>query len=207
MDIASSTFLGNLEENDMLRSVLLTVLLSFALSANAEDFDYNFFSAGYSRINFDDGNFDVDGDGFGVGGSFEVGESFFLFANYATAGLDFGVDLDQWDAGVGYHVPMSDAVDFYGTLSYEYAKVSASGFGSADDNGYGLGIGLRAQASDSIELNAGINYVDLGDSGDTTAFSAGGLFSLTDNIDIGLSGSWDDDVSTYTLSGRFYFGQ
>ena len=60
----------------MLRSVLLTALLAFSVSAGAQGFDYNYFSVGYQRLNLDDGFFDVDGDGFGLNGSFAVNEAF-----------------------------------------------------------------------------------------------------------------------------------
>lgn len=194
----------------MLRSVLLTVLLAFSVSAGAQDFDYTYFDVGYTRINLDDGSFDVDGDGFGASGSFEVGEQFFLFASYGLGSFDeagASVDLDTWNAGLGWHTPLADRLDFVADLSYEYVKLSASGFGSVDDDGFGLGAGLRYMASDAVEINGGINYVDMGDGGDDTSFHLGALYALTDKIDLGLGGEWGDDSSAYTLSGRFYFGQ
>ena len=59
-------------------------------------------------------------------------------------------------------------------------------------------------ASDKIELDAGVSYVDT-DSGNDTALSAGFLFNVTDNIAVGVGGSWDDDVSVWSLNGRIYF--
>jgi hypothetical protein len=66
---------------------------------------------------------------------------------------------------------------------------------------------VRFAASKKLELDAGIDYVDYGDAGDDTAFGLGGLYSFSDAFALGLGGSWGDDVSTYTVSGRFYFGQ
>jgi hypothetical protein len=203
-----SIFLGNSKENDMLRSVLITALLAFSASVSAQGFDYNYFSVGYERLNLDDGFIDVDGDGFGLSGSFELNESFFIFAGYGMGEFEeFGatVDIDTLNAGIGWHTSLSEKVDFVTGLSYEYVELSATGFGSADENGYGLGVGLRYQASDAIELNGGINYVDLGD-GDDTGFGVGMLYGVTENIDIGLSADWGDDSSAYGINGRFYFG-
>lgn len=189
----------------MLRSIFVFMaLLGFSVSVSAQGFNYNYVAVGYSQVDFDDA--DVDGDGFGIEGSYAVNENVHLFAGYSQADLDFGVDFDAFNAGVGYNTAVSPTIDFVGRLSYEYVEASASGFGSEDDNGFGLGIGLRAQASEAIELNAGIQYVDLSDSGDSTSFSVGGLFALTDTIDVGLMGDWDDDVTSYTLFGRFNFG-
>ncbi|MDH5344908.1 MAG: porin family protein, partial [Gammaproteobacteria bacterium] len=190
----------------MLRSVLFTALIAFSATANAEGFDYNYLSLSYEQIDIDDGFFNADGDGFGLSGSFEISESFFLFAGYSMGELESIVDVDQLSAGVGWHTPLSDKLDFVAGLSYERIELSASGFGSADEDGYGAGIGLRFQATDAVELNGGINYVDYGSDGDDTAFGVGALFGVTENIDIGVHGDWAEDTSTYGISGRFYFG-
>lgn len=59
----------------MLRSILFTALLALSASATAQDFDYNYFSIGYQRSNFDDGQIDADGDIFSASASFEISES------------------------------------------------------------------------------------------------------------------------------------
>ncbi len=192
----------------MLRSVLFTALIAFSASAGAQDFDYNYFSVGYTRVNLDDGMFDVDGDGLGIGGSFEVSESFFIGASYGMAEFEeqgIEVDFDTWSAGIGWHTPLSDAVDFVTSLSYQRVDASALGL-SVDDDGFGIGVGFRFAASEVIEFNGGINYVDMSDGGDDTGYGLGVLYSLSDNVDVGLSGDWGDDSSAYGISGRFYFG-
>lgn len=188
----------------MLRSSLVLLLLAFSASASAEDFDYNYFSLSYGTIEFDDVN--VDGDGFGLAGSYAINEDFHVFAGYEAAGLDFGIDATTLGAGIGWHTGLSPVVDLVANLSYQYLELDAPGAGSVDDSGLGLGIGLRFAASDEIELNAAINYVDLSDSGDDTGFGLAGLYKFTDAFSLGLGGNWSDDSSSYSLSGRFYFG-
>ena len=189
----------------MLRSSLLVVLLAFSAAASAEDFDYNWLAFGYGQTEFDD--IDVDGDGFGVGGSFAVSNNFHVFAQYEQADFDFDVDGTQWNAGIGYNTPLSDVVDFVAQLSYEYVEVDAPIVGSIDDNGFGLGVGLRYWATSQFEVDAGIKYVDLSDSGDDTGFGIGGHYYFTPQFALGLTGNWADDTSTYALRGRFFFGQ
>lgn len=189
----------------MLRSSLLTILLAFSAAASAEGFDYNYFSLGYGTIEFDDIN--VDGDGFGIDGSFAINDNFHAFAAYNAAGLDFGVDATTLGAGIGYNHGLAPNVDLVARLSYEYIELDVPSFGSVDDNGLGLGLGLRVAASENLELNGGIQHVDLSDSGSDTGFEAGGLYSFTDAFSLGLGGSWSDDSSAYTVSGRFYFGR
>ncbi|MGH8223316.1 MAG: outer membrane beta-barrel protein [Woeseiaceae bacterium] len=186
----------------MLRSIL--VLLAFAISATAaaEGLNYTYLQASYGQVEFDD--FDVDGDGFGISGSFALTEQFFLFGTYEMADFDFDVEADTFDLGGGFHAPLADNIDVVATLAYVYTEVS-SGFGSVDDNGYGIGVGLRALVSPKVELNGGVEYVDLSDSGSDTGFGAGFLFHINDMFSVGLSGSWNDDASAYSLGGRLNF--
>lgn len=197
----------------MVRSTLIVILFAFSGLVYADDFSYNNVEISYGQINFDDAGGDADGDIFGVDGSFEISESIFLVAGFHTGDLEddfgFGVDVDLWSAGVGYHASVSDAVDLVATLTYENAEVSASGLGSVDDSGLGASVSLRYAANESFEITGGINYADRGDLEpliDETSIEAGFLYNFTDNFSAGLSGEWGEDLSTYSLGGRFYFG-
>ena len=189
----------------MLRSSLLIVFLAFSAAASAEDFDYNWLSFGYGMIDFDDVN--VDGNELGIGGSFAFHEDFHAFASYSTADLDSGIDRTTFDIGVGYNTQLSNVVDAWARLSYEYEEFDGPGAGSNDDNGFGFGVGMRFAATEQVELEGAIKYVDLNDTGDETALLLGGLYSFTPAFAVGLYGEWGDDVTSYTLLGRFYWGQ
>ena len=121
--------------------------------------------------------------------------------------LGSGVDLSQANVGFGYHTAMSETVDFVANLSYEYIELSDTGI-SIDENGLGLGLGMRFAATDRLEIDGGIDYVEY-DSlfGDRTSLRTNFLYSFTDNITVGLGGKWGDDVTEYALTGRFYFAQ
>ena len=195
--------LGNQLENVIMRSTLFVLLLAFSAAASAEGFNYTFVSAGYGTVDFDD--VDVDGDGFDIGGSVAVADNIHLFAGYEIANLDFDVDASGFNAGIGYNTPLSNVIDFVAALSYEYVELDVPGFGSVDENGYGLGAGLRFAATEALELNAGLKYVDLGDS-DDTGFGVGGLYNFTETFALGLTGNWTDDATSYSIGGRLYFG-
>lgn len=189
----------------MLRSILVMLVLVIATSASAKDFDYDYLQLSYGNVEFDDIN--VDGDGFGLAGSYALNEEFHVFAGYEAAGLDFGIDATTLGAGLGWHKTLSPVVDLVASVSYQYVELDGPGPGSVDDNGLGLGLGLRYAASDLLELNAGISHVDLGDNGSDTGFGAGGLYSFTDAFALGLSASWSDESTSFTLAGRFHFGR
>jgi len=188
----------------MLRLSLISLILAFSASANAEGFDYDFLTLGYGNVDFDGL---ADGDGFTLGGSYAITDSYYAFADYQAASLDFDVDATTWAAGFGYHRGMSDKVDLVAELSYEYIEFDLPLAPSVDDSGLGLSVGFRFAQSDKLELNASINYVDFGDGGDDTGFKLGGLYDVNDKYSVGLSGEWSDIRSMYTLTGRMYFGK
>ena len=188
----------------MLRSSLLIFLLVLFADASA-DFDYNYFEFSYADIEFDD--FDVDGDAWGIGGSYELNDDIFVFGGYQSADLDFSVDATTFRIGVGYHTPLSEAVDLVGNVSYLWTEVDVPGLGDVDDDGFGLGVGVRYAATPQVELNGAINYVDFSDGGDDTALSVGGLYNFTDAFTAGVGASFSDDVSSIALIARLYFGR
>jgi long-subunit fatty acid transport protein len=193
----------------MFKKILFGTALIFALSpAFAGSPSYNFIDIGYLEAEFDDDltGFSVDGDGYGISGSFEVGENWFVGVGYSSIGFDFGVDLDQVSVGGGYHFGMSDRTDFFATLSYLWAEASVSNFDSVDEDGYGVAVGIRSMLTDNFELNGSIGYADLGDGADGTSFNAGALYSFTKTFAIGFDIGIDEDVTLYALGGRFYFG-
>lgn len=192
----------------MLRKLCGLTLLALAAPALAADISYNFIEARYQEIDIDGGfvgGLDIDGDGYGVGGSFELNENWFIAASYSNAEFDFGVDLDELMLGAGYHVPISDNADFYGMFSYINAEASASGLGSVDEDGYAATIGLRGMIGDRFELNGSLAYVDFGNGSDTTAFGAGALYYFSDALAAGFNIDVDEDVTAYGIGLRFYF--
>ena len=183
--------------------LFLTMGLTTGLAGAARaEFNYDWIGVTYNNVDFDD--LDVDGDGFGFDVTLGIAENYHLFGGAETADLDFNVDLTSWRAGIGFNTPLSEAVDVIAQLSYENLEIDTS-IGDADDNGFGLGVGVRVEATNLVELNGAIRYVDFSDSGDDAAFDAAVLFNLTESFTIGLNGTFDDDVNTYRLAGRYYF--
>jgi len=182
----------------------LAALILLPGIVQAEEFDYSFVEGGYVNAELDTSGISVDGDGFGINGSFEIAENYFLFAEYSSLGFDFSVDLNQLAVGVGGHWPISSTLDFVGTLSYEDAEVD-SGFGSISEDGFGIGVGLRGALARNFQWEAGIDYSDLGDS--DISFGVDGRYYFTQSFAIGGGVDIDDDVTVFSLGARFEFGQ
>ena len=186
----------------MIRYLLIPILAIGAVNAARAEFNYNFVQASYGEVDFDSPN--VDGDNIGLGGSIAMTPAFHLFGNADFADLSNNYDASSWEAGVGYNAAISPIVDIVAQLSYQSVDVDTP-FGNADDSGFGVGVLLRVALTDLLELNGGIKYVDLDDSGDSTAFVGAALFNITDRVSLGLNLALDDDAEQYGILGRFYF--
>src|SRR5688500_4682669 len=99
-----------------MKRTLMALALAAALpvSAQAAELSYNFIELDYAQMDIDDAG-DFEPNGFGIKGSFEMGESFYGFGSYLrgseeVSGTDF--DIDQTQLGVGYRNGVSDSADF-----------------------------------------------------------------------------------------------
>jgi long-subunit fatty acid transport protein len=193
----------------------------FSTIAHAQGPRYSYVEGGWQSIELeDDGTFgdDLDGDGFAVGASFAVTDMLHIFASYGDSDLDlnlFGFDVNvgysTLTAGAGLNFDVSETVDVVGQLAYVDAEVDVSvpGFGSAseDESGYGLAVGVRGMVTEDFELNASINYVDLGGDASDTTFSFGGVYSFTPVFALQAGFSFGDDVNSIGVGARLAFGE
>ncbi len=183
--------------------VTLALLPGFAL---AEDFDYTYVEVGYISADLDTGGISVDGDGFGINGSFAITDTYHLFAGYSTLGFDFSIDLNQLAVGGGMHFGLSPTIDFVGTLAYLDAEIEVPLLGpTVSEDGFGIGVGVRGALNSSFEWEAGIDYSDVGESG--TSFRLDGRYYFTDTIAAGAGVEFDDDATVYAIGMRVEFGQ
>ena len=189
----------------MMRSVFIVLLAAFSASVSAQGVNYNYIQGSYGRVDLDDSVIDVDGDGFGISGSFAVNENFHVFGEYQTADMDFGIDLNLMELGAGYHTDISPNLDFYANLGYINVEADGGGAGSTDEDGFSAGLGLRGAVSDAVELFGGLDYIDFDNSDSETRANAGFVLSLTETWGVGLKASFWDDVNIYQLNARLYF--
>jgi opacity protein-like surface antigen len=185
-------------------SVLTLALLVGPATAFADGFDYTFVEAGIVNTEIDVGPFDVDGDGFGVTGSYALTESLHLIGGYSDQDYDFGLDGHVFNVGGGFNTPLNPDLDFVAQLSY-YDVEAASAFGNADDDGLGIGAGIRARPGTSVELDAGITYVDLDDS--DTVLNVGVRYYFSDTFAIAGGLADDDSGLSWSIGVRAEFGR
>lgn len=190
---------------------LLACALLLPAFSYAGDMSYNYVEAAYGETEIDVGAGvgDVDGDGFSLSGSLAVAPNWHVFADFASADFDFNVESTTYRVGGGFNYPISDAADVIARLSYVSVEVevdTAFGTFEEDEDGFGIGAGLRGEVADNFELEGAVEYVDLGgDAGGDTSFIAEGRYFFTPMFALGAGVEVGDDFTTYGISARLNF--
>lgn len=190
----------------MRKQIVLGAVAALGISTQAfaaEGISYNLIDGGYVDSELDLGASNADGDGFRLGASAELGSTLFGFVNYSNIDIE-GVDLGQFDIGLGGHWSLAPTLDLVSGVSFERIKIDDVG----SDEGYGLNVGLRGRISEQFELAGSVKYVDFGDDSDDMVFSASARWYFTPRFAVGVDISkYDDlDLTSLGLSLRYDFG-
>ena len=184
---------------------LLLPAALFTGSAAAAELNYDYAELRWVDTELDTRGIDVDGDGFEIGGSLGLTDQVHIFGNYQTLDFGSGVDVSAFQIGGGYAMPLGNGADLIGRLSYIEGEIDA-GPANVDDSGFGFSAGFRNMFHPQIEGRAFINYADLDESGSETSFEVAGDYFLNDEIALGASLEFGDDVTTWSLGARWFFG-
>ena len=138
----------------------LTLFAALPFTASAADgLSYNYVEGGYVNTHRD-GN--VDSDGWSLNGSAAISDNFHVFGGYSAEEEDsFGLDFDNWRAGVGYNRPIASNTDLLARVAYENHKIDFHSFGgSHDSDGYSAEVGVRSALAPRFEGYALAGYED-----------------------------------------------
>jgi hypothetical protein len=178
------------------------LLAAMPLAAQAADgMSYSYVDLGYTEIDIDGA---PTGDGFGLRGSVGFAENFFASADYASFSFPGGLDVDYYTVGLGGRIGVSDTVDLVGRAAYAKADASAGGL-TADDDGYQVAAGVRAEVAEGLELEGNVIYTDFGSGADDTELAVGGRYFFTENVAAGAEFRTGDDADTIFVGVRFAF--
>lgn len=176
----------------MNKLILGSLLAGLPIAGMASD-PFQHVDAYIVSTELDIGPADDDGDGFGLSGTFRVGDQAFIDAEYQSAETDdFDIEIDQIRLGLGFHSMESTAgLTFYG--QGEYLQFEADG---DDEDGFGLHGGLLLAATEQLRFKGQLGYLTLDDV-DGMEFTVGAAFDITQQFglfaDYRLSSLEDDN--------------
>ena len=189
----------------MKHAFVMGVLLAAAApgAALADDLSYSDFEVSWVDLELD-GAANVDGDGIELAGAYEVSQKIHVFGKWQDQSFDFGIDGRAFELGAGLHHTLNSKVDFVGTLSYVDQEVKFGGV-SADDDGLGLGAGIRSRLADSFELDAMLRYVDFDNAGSDTGVVLTGRYYFNKTMAVTVGTDMTDDLDTLRVGFRAEF--
>jgi len=199
-------------KNGVSRALLLTAFLLPAVSMAQEpattrpssaQFNYSYVELSYDETDFDVGPFDVDGDGLTLAGSFELNDDWHVYASYGSLDLDGGADVDTWMLGAGYVFPLKDGIDIYGRVLYIDSSFDGGLGQGSDDDGLGLQGRIRARVTDELEVEGGIQYVDVSDT--DTSLHASARYHFTETFSAAIGITFAGDTDGIGISARYSF--
>jgi hypothetical protein len=183
--------------------VLGTLISGFSPSLYAVD--YTFVEARFLLdVEYEEDNFEDDGDGMRIAGSFQITPEIYAFAKYDDVELDdSNIDLSLLRLGGGYIFPINATWDVNASLAYADIEADAGRRGDADESGFELSGGVRGMVKPEIGVRASLNYIDL--EGSDTYFTLGGDYYFLPNVSAGLEIDMGGDYETFSIGAKYYF--
>jgi len=161
-------------------------------------------------------------DAFGLHGAYAVHRDVQFFARYLDADLESqlalpGLGLDSAEdnrlsLGMGYSYLLSPQLDLVARAAYEKLNLNdslpdrgdLSTLGSYDEEGFSLQLGLRGLLSSQLAWDARFTKLDVDRF--ETGYGFAGHLKFGNGLSFGADVQVFDDVTTWTLGGRYYFG-
>lgn len=212
----------------MRKILLAAALLAIApLSASAaERVSYTYVEAGWTQLDTNDDYFnDPKVDGGYIRGSFDIAPQVNVFGGwsymskkykyrYGSTDANLKLELNQPELGIGYHMAMSDRVDFTADIAWVRqnveAKLSVNGVGSDSDkdhtNAGRATLGVRGKPSVRTEAWLKAGYLDGGsDFKGTWVGNVGGQVNFTRTWGLVAEVQAYRDVTQFSVGARASF--
>lgn len=202
--------------------IVAALLAACPLAAHANDaLSYTYAEAGLTRAELDQGDdfSTLKANGGYLRGSYALTDATYVFGGFSRVsdsesayGIKLEGDLDQVELGLGWHMPMSDRVDFLAEAAYVRldltVKASYMGNSARDSDALNAGrvsLGLRGAPSARTEAWVKAGAMDGSDMDSEFVGSLGGQFKF--NQTWGLVGEvqWLGENTLYSAGVRARF--
>jgi hypothetical protein len=188
-------------------TLIAAAALMMSMAAQAENFSYRYVDLAHlPDAGIDNGDFDVNGDGLQLRGSLPFYQNFFVLAELQDLNFDNGVDSTRVMIGAGGHWPVNNTVDIIARAGVVDYKVDAGSFDD-DDTGLFIGARLRAIVAPRVELEGGIEHLNVKVAGlDNDTYLVGeGRYNFTPQWSAGVLLTIGGDTNIFGVHGRYSF--
>lgn len=171
----------------MLKKLCLAALFALPAAAMADGLSYGYIEGSYVVPEED--------SAFRLAGSFAINPQ--LFVKVEGTSYDGG---ELYSGELGFRHALNDTLD----LNITGGGLYADSDGSGSESGFTFGGGLRALVMPKLELNGGIQYLDIADSSEV-GFSAGAVYSLMPQFALIGGGRFIDSSEEFNVGVRYSF--
>jgi hypothetical protein len=167
-------------------------------------FNYTYAEIGYDKHDFDveGAPNSIDGDALTFSGAFQLKDNWHLYGSYSNADVDFGINLDTWTIGVGYSYPLKKDIELYGRVLY-IDTTADFGSTSSHDDGLGFQFRVRGRVNPKIEVEGGIQYIDVAST--DTSLQASVRYYFTREFSAGVGLTFGGDSDGLGINARYNF--
>lgn len=196
--------------------ILVLVLTGLTSHVVAETLGYTFVSVEYSRFSSKiDGFSEVpEGNGVSFDLSVAVRPHIAIIAGYSTGSADvttsgatIDADIRSASLGILVHLPVNETADFIVAVGFinGNAEVDRNGtFSDVDADGGLITMGIRAKASDKLELNGFIHKKSIEESSNFS-ISLGAAYYIAESVSVDLAYLFDSDSDSLAFGVTKYF--
>ena len=207
----------------MRKLLLAATLLSLSplTAVAAESLSYSYVEAGWTQVKVNDDYLDDPAlDGGYVRGAFAIAPQVHLFGAWSQVSRKYGfpggrveLELAQPELGIGYHMNMSERVDFTADVAWTRQNVELTlkerGFASVSDKDHTNAargtLGVRGKPSARTEAWVKAGYMDGSDMDGTWVGNVGGQINLTPMWGVVGEVQVIEDVTQYSAGVRLSF--
>ena len=207
----------------MRKTLILAAMLAAApVVASADELSYTYAEAGWTQVQINSN--DLDDPNLGgayLRGSFDIADKVNLFAGYSQVrksinwgnGVRSKVKLGQPELGAGYHMNMSDRVDFTADIAWLRLSLDEKLSGAGEDNGTykshvnagRVTVGLRGKPSARTEAWIKGGALDGSDMDTEFVGVLGGQVKFNKTWGVVAEGQWMGDFAQYSVGVRASF--
>jgi predicted porin len=176
------------------------ILLTCSIPSYAEPPSFNFIQWGYSDLQFDDVN--VDMDGYELKANYELSDNVYL--NYKKMSVDTtGIAFDARNIGLGVKSIVGAETVIFAQLDWANFDVDTRyNANNSDQDGHRATVGLRRNLTNKFEVKAAYEYLDVED--DTSdIFVLGAAYKISSHLSLYADYKRDSDYDQIGLGIRF----